>query len=155
LALSGCINKEANGPEKKSQATSKPTHKEVGEASWYGPGFNGHKTASGEIYDQTKMTAAHPSLPLGTEVKVTNLENNKKVDVEITDRGPYGKGRAIDLSKAAAKKLDMTEDGLSNVKIETTKPVQKSHKAKKKQLHSRKVPSKTAKEKTSLSPTSK
>lgn len=93
---------------------------ERGEASWYGPGFHGKKTASGEIYDQTDMTAAHRRLPLGTEVVVTNLENGKKVKVEINDRGPYAKGRVIDLSKEAGKKLGILSDGTAEVRIEAT-----------------------------------
>lgn len=89
-----------------------------GTASWYGPGFHGQKTASGERYDQEEMTAAHPSLPFDTEAKVTNLENGRSVEVQINDRGPYAEGRVIDLSKAAAEKLDMTEDGTVPVRIE-------------------------------------
>lgn len=91
---------------------------EIGEASWYGPGFHGKKTASGEIFDQKEMTAAHPSLPMGTEVKVTNLDNGEKIKVKINDRGPYAKDRIIDLSHAAAKKLDMENEGTAEVKIE-------------------------------------
>jgi rare lipoprotein A len=90
----------------------------VGEASWYGPGFQGNETANGETFDQKKMTAAHPTLPMGTNVEVTNLENGKKVEVRINDRGPYVGDRAIDLSRAAARKLDMEEDGTAQVKIE-------------------------------------
>jgi len=93
-------------------------HAEIGEASWYGPGFHGKTTASGEIFDQTEMTAAHPSLPMGTEVKVTNLDNGEKIKVKINDRGPYAKDRVIDLSRAAAKKLDMEHAGTAEVKIE-------------------------------------
>ena len=93
---------------------------ERGEASWYGPGFHGKKTASGEIYDQRDMTAAHRKLPLGTEVVVTNLENGRKVEVEINDRGPYANGRIIDLSRAAGKKLGIISDGTAEVRIEAT-----------------------------------
>lgn len=124
LALSGCSDKEPDAAAK-TRKKSEATYKEVGEASWYGPGFHGRKTASGEIYDQREMTAAHPTLPLGTEVEVTNLENKKKVEVEITDRGPYVDDRVIDLSKGAAKKLGMKEEGVSEVKIETTEPIKK------------------------------
>lgn len=149
LGLTGCTEKETDGSatnaEKKSQATApRKTYKEVGEASWYGPGFHGRETASGETFDQRKMTAAHPSLPLGTEAEVTNLENKKKVEVEITDRGPYVKDRAIDLSKAAAKKLDMKEEGVSKVKIEAA-PV-------KKKKSSRKASKQTRKKSTSKTP---
>ena len=91
---------------------------QVGEASFYGPGFHGKKTAAGEKFDQNGHTAAHPTLPLGTKATVTNLENGNSVDVKINDRGPYVKGRDIDLSKAAAKELGMTKGGVAPVKIE-------------------------------------
>ena len=97
-----------------------PVYEETGEASFYGPGFHGKPTASGETFDQNDLTAAHPELPLGSEVEVENLENGKSVTVEINDRGPYAKGRDIDLSKAAAKQLDMIEDGTAPVRIEAT-----------------------------------
>lgn len=93
---------------------------EQGEASWYGPGFHGRKTASGEKYDQDALMAAHRKLPLGSEATVTNLENGKQVEVEINDRGPYAAGRKIDLSKAAAQKLDIIDDGTAPVRIEAT-----------------------------------
>ena len=91
---------------------------EQGEASWYGLGFHGKKTASGEKYDENELTAAHRKLPLGSEATVTNLATGKKVEVEINDRGPYVRGRKIDLSRAAAKKLDMLDDGTAPVRIE-------------------------------------
>lgn len=94
---------------------------QVGMASWYGPGFHGRKTASGERFNQNRLTAAHRKLPLGSEVKVTNLENGRSITVEINDRGPYKKGRVLDLSKAAAKKLGMVEDGVAKVRIEATR----------------------------------
>lgn len=89
-----------------------------GIASWYGPGFHGKKTASGKTFDQFAMTAAHRKLPLGTQVVVTNLHNGRTVEVEINDRGPYVQGRIIDLSKAAAQKLKLTEAGIAPVRIE-------------------------------------
>jgi rare lipoprotein A len=95
--------------------------RQVGMASWYGPGFHGRKTASGERFDQNDMTAAHRKLPLGTEVKVTNLENGRSITVEINDRGPYAKGRVLDLSKAAARRLGMVENGVAKVRIEATR----------------------------------
>ncbi|OQW69761.1 MAG: hypothetical protein BVN35_18740 [Proteobacteria bacterium ST_bin11] len=105
------------------------THKEVGEASWYGPGFHGQETASGETFDQKKLTAAHPSLPMGTKANVTNLDNGKKVEVTINDRGPAAKeDRAIDLSSGAANKLDMKDDGTVQVKIETKSIKKTRHK---------------------------
>ncbi|MBI4126806.1 MAG: septal ring lytic transglycosylase RlpA family protein [Deltaproteobacteria bacterium] len=88
-----------------------------GKASWYGPGFHGRKTASGERFNQKDLTAAHRTLPFGTMVKVTNLHNGKTVTVRINDRGPYGKGRIIDLSKAAAKEIDMIRKGVVPVEI--------------------------------------
>jgi peptidoglycan lytic transglycosylase len=94
---------------------------EQGEASWYGPGFDGRITASGKRYDEKELTAAHRSLPLGSEATVTNLENGKQVNVQINDRGPYAAGRKIDLSKAAADKLDILGDGTAPVRIEATK----------------------------------
>jgi rare lipoprotein A len=99
-----------------------PIVEQVGEASFYGPGFHGKKTATGEKFDQNDKTAAHPTLPLGTEATVTNLETGASVDVKINDRGPYVKGRDIDVSKAAAKELGMTKDGLAPVKIEAKVP---------------------------------
>ena len=84
---------------------------ETGMASWYGPGFHGQRSASGEIFSQQELTAAHRTLPFGTTIRVTNLENGKSVVVRINDRGPYAKGRILDLSRAAAKQLKMTKQG--------------------------------------------
>jgi rare lipoprotein A len=94
---------------------------ERGEASWYGEAFEGKPTASGEPFDPDKLTAAHPDLPLGSKAKVTNLETGKSVTVEINDRGPYADGREIDVSKAAAQRLDMVEEGEAEVRIEPTR----------------------------------
>ena len=94
-----------------------PKVEQVGEASWYGPAHQGKETASGEAFDQNKLTAAHPTLPLGTKAVVTNLETGKSVAVTINDRGPFGKGRKIDLSRAAAQKIGMTKTGVAKVKI--------------------------------------
>lgn len=90
---------------------------ETGIASWYGPGFHGKKTASGELYDQDSFTAAHKTLPFGTKVHVKNLNNGKTTMVVINDRGPFKDGRTIDLSNAAAKKLGIVENGTARVKI--------------------------------------
>jgi len=108
---------------KKSTAApaAAPAFRQVGVASWYGPGFHGKRTASGERFDQNDFTAAHRKLPLGSEVKVTNLENGRSIVVEINDRGPYAKGRVIDLSKAAARRLGIVEDGVGKVRIEATR----------------------------------
>jgi rare lipoprotein A (peptidoglycan hydrolase) len=80
----------------------------LGMASWYGPGFHGHKTASGERFNQNAMTAAHKTLPLGSLVRVTSLETNQSIIVRINDRGPYRRGFIIDLSKGAARALKMS-----------------------------------------------
>lgn len=89
-----------------------------GIASWYGPGFHGHITASGERYDMYAMTACHKTLPFGTRVRVTDTENHRSVIVRITDRGDLEPGRVIDLSYGAARKLHMVKEGLAQVKIE-------------------------------------
>ena len=88
-----------------------------GIASWYGRDFHGKKTANGDIYDMHKLTAAHKELPLGSRVRVTNLENRRQVEVLINDRGPFVRGRIIDLSYAAAKALDMVNQGTALVQI--------------------------------------
>jgi rare lipoprotein A (peptidoglycan hydrolase) len=89
----------------------------VGTASWYGPGLQGHRTATGERFDSHKATAAGKQLPLGSEAVITNLENGRSVKVRVNDCGPNPKGRKIDLSKRAAQKLHMTHDGTASVKI--------------------------------------
>jgi len=90
---------------------------EMGIASWYGPGFHGKLTANGERYDQNGLTAAHRTLPLGTWVEVRDLRSDRRVKVRVNDRGPYKKGRAIDLSYAAAKSLGMVDRGTAPVEI--------------------------------------
>lgn len=97
--------------------------KERGVASWYGEDFHGLATASGEIYDMHGMSAAHRSLPLGTVVKVLNVRNGKQLTVEVNDRGPYKKGRIIDLSYGAANWLGMAEAGVDVVEVEVVGPV--------------------------------
>lgn len=92
-------------------------YSEVGVASWYGPGFHGKLTANGETYNQKAMTAAHKTLPLPTLVKVENLENSKSVVVRVNDRGPYSKGRIIDLTEVAARRLDMLDKGTARVRV--------------------------------------
>jgi rare lipoprotein A (peptidoglycan hydrolase) len=93
----------------------------LGKASWYGPGFHGRRTASGEIFDENAMTAAHRELPFGTQILVTNLRNGKSTIVTINDRGPYIEGRHVDLSKAAAMDLDMIDAGVVNVTMKILK----------------------------------
>jgi rare lipoprotein A len=91
---------------------------QTGIASWYGPGFHGKATASGEIYNQDEMTAAHQTLPLGTKVMVTNLENGAAAQVLVNDRGPFAKNRIIDLSYAAAQSIHMVGPGTALVRID-------------------------------------
>ncbi|MFB3786877.1 MAG: septal ring lytic transglycosylase RlpA family protein [bacterium] len=91
---------------------------QIGLASWYGRDFHGKRTASGESFNMYGMTAAHPSLPFDTRVKVTNLENRRSVVLRINDRGPNVQGRIIDVSLAAARELDFEQQGLAQVKVE-------------------------------------
>ena len=90
---------------------------QTGIASWYGVPYHGRRSADGEIYDMEKLTAAHRTLPFDTWVQVTNLTNNKRVDVRITDRGPFVNGRIIDLSLAAAREIDLVTAGIVRVRI--------------------------------------
>ncbi len=91
---------------------------QTGKASYYADSLNGNKTANGERFHNSKKTAAHKTLPFGTKVKVTNLKNGKTVKVRINDRGPFKPGRVIDLTKSAARKIDMVKQGVGEVKIE-------------------------------------
>ncbi len=95
-----------------------PGSVETGVASWYGPGFHGRPTSSREVFDMYDMTAAHRSLPLGTRVMVTNLAGGRSVEVRINDRGPFAKGRIIDLSYAAARILGLIGPGTARVSVE-------------------------------------
>ena len=116
LAMSPAMPVKADSGGKKSAKTTRLVDDhQVGNASWYGPGFHGKKTASGQVFNQHALTAAHPRLPLGSRVKVTNLKNGKEVEVTINDRGPHKAGRIIDLSRAAAKKISM--GGQARVKV--------------------------------------
>lgn len=92
-----------------------PREFQQGKASWYGPRFNGRRTASGERYNMNEMTAAHRTLPFGTLVRVRSLVNGREVDVRITDRGPFSRGRVIDLSRAAAESIGMLGLGVKDV----------------------------------------
>lgn len=95
-----------------------PNYNEVGIASWYGPTFHGKDSASGEVFDENEMTAAHPTLPIPSLVRVTNLENGRTVVVRVNDRGPFVDDRIIDLSKAAGAALDMHAKGTAKVRVE-------------------------------------
>ncbi len=115
LLLSGCARKS---PVRPPMAAAVPGTTEVGKASWYGRPYHGRRAASGEIYDMEKMTAAHRTLPFGTRVRVDNLENGKRVDLRINDRGPFVNSRIIDVSHAAARALGMLGPGTARVRIE-------------------------------------
>lgn len=112
-----------HGPER----ASLPWRMQEGIASWYGPGFHGRPTATGEVFDQYDLTAAHPTLPLGSRILVHNLENGRHVTVRVNDRGPFVAGRILDLSYAAAYALDMVRPGTAWVRItvleETPRPL--------------------------------
>ncbi len=110
LLLAGCAVKPVYRSEIKFY--------EVGIASYYGEEFHGRLTSSGEIFDMNKLTAAHRVLPFETVVRVHNLENSKKVVVRINDRGPFKKGRIIDLSREAARRIDMIKNGTARVGLE-------------------------------------
>lgn len=104
------------------EPSGKPSVTEIGLASWYGPPYAGRKGADGTVYDQNAMTAANLTLPLGSVVRVTNLANGQSVVVRITDRGPFVRGRIIDLSLAAAKATDIYRAGVARVRIEAYTP---------------------------------
>ena len=90
----------------------------IGVASWYGEDFHGRRTANGETFDMNSFSAAHPSLPLPSNVRVTNLDNQRSIIVRVNDRGPFVGGRVIDVSAKTAKELGFYDDGLSKVKVE-------------------------------------
>ena len=94
---------------------------ETGKASYYGNKFNGRKTASGERFRNSALTAAHKTLPFGTTVKVTNVKNGKSVKVRINDRGPFVAGRIVDLSARAARAIDIQKEGVGTVKVQYKK----------------------------------
>ena len=117
LLLSACVQQPAPPP---SPASPPPaaSFSQVGVASYYGKQFEDHKTADGERFDSQALTAAHRTLPIGTQVRVTNLRNHRSVVVRINDRGPFSRKRIIDLSPAAAKALGIRDQGVMRVKIE-------------------------------------
>lgn len=104
-------------PSSSATPSAKIGSTETGIASWYGRPYDGRHAASGEIYDMQQLTAAHRTLPFGTWLEVTNLQNQKSVDVRINDRGPFVDGRIIDLSLAAARAIDMAGPGLARVRL--------------------------------------
>jgi len=123
LLLSACAcgaGSPASATEPRSDTDTDSDSDEIyqrGKATWYGGRFHGRKTASGEKFDKGALTAAHKKLPFGTKVRVENQANGRSVVVRINDRGPYGKGRVIDVSEAAAQKLGMIKRGVAPVTI--------------------------------------
>ena len=109
-------------PQTSAQPALTSTRTEIGTACYYSRRYHGKRTASGEIYNMNELTAAHRRLPFGATVRVTNLRNNRSVIVRINDRGPFRRGRIIDLSLAAARQLDMVKSGLARVQIEPANP---------------------------------
>ncbi len=115
--------KNRKGFNRDAKLTYAPTKAEkgkiyFGEVSYYGPGFHGKTTANGETYNQNAMTCAHKTLPFNTKLKITNLANNKSVVLRVNDRGPYKKGRIVDLSVAGAKKIGLIQMGVAKAKVE-------------------------------------
>ncbi len=120
--FTGCaVLEPAAGP---ALYDSKPLSVEIGKASFYGGRDIGRATANGERYHVANCTAAHKKLPFNTMVRVTNLKNGKSVLVRINDRGPYVKGRIIDLTVVAARKIEMMSDGIVPVRVEVLKPIE-------------------------------
>jgi rare lipoprotein A len=99
-----------------------PGYDAVGIASWYGRRYHGRRTASGEIFDMNSATAAHPTLPFGTRVQVTNLENGRSVVLKINDRGPFVRRRIIDVSRRAAQALGFVQKGTARVRVQLVQP---------------------------------
>jgi rare lipoprotein A len=117
LLAAGCARRGAAKLPAPPSAPARIGSTETGIASWYGLPYHGRPSASGEIFDMEKLTAAHRALPFETWVEVTNLSNGKQVNVRITDRGPFVRGRIIDLSMAAARELDMVRAGTARVRL--------------------------------------
>jgi rare lipoprotein A len=124
LLVTGCSSWVSSSSRVEALYDSKPISVETGKASFYGGRWIGRLTANGEHYRAEDCTAAHKKLPFNTRVRVTNLSNNKSVIVRINNRGPYVKGRILDLSVVAAKKIEMVSDGIVPVRAEVLKPIE-------------------------------
>ena len=118
LLLAGCGKRRLLVPVPGSPDLRVARSEIYGIASWYGDPFHGERTSSGEVYDMNAMTAAHRTLPFQTVVRVHNLDNGKRVQVRVNDRGPFVKGRIVDLSRAAAREIDMVGPGTARVRLE-------------------------------------
>ena len=122
IPLSFVFTASANAPAQEMHDMPEPceavrTISHKAQASWYGPGFHGRRTANGEIFNMNAMTAAHKTLKLGTRVLVTNLDNGIQAVLRINDRGPYIRGRSLDVSKRAADVLDFREEGTAPIRL--------------------------------------
>ena len=127
IAITGCRKAPVRvaRPAAKSNAKQNSIplgHVETGLASWYGVPYHGRQSASGEIFDMEKFTAAHKTLPFQTWVQVTNLDNGSVVEVRINDRGPFVPGRIVDLSKAAGREIGLLQSGLAHVRLKVIEP---------------------------------
>ena len=118
LLAAGCAERQPTQPPQ-APATTQERFTQSGKASYYARMHHGQRTANGETHDQNALVAAHRSLPFGTRVRVTNQQNGKQVIVRINDRGPFRRGRIIDVARAAAAQLDMLDRGVVRVRIET------------------------------------
>src|ERR1700688_3063605 len=121
-AMFGCSAQRASENQYASPAPSRsypsvPSRGRLEVASWYGPGFVGHVTSDGEIYNPNELTAASKTLPIGSRVRVTNPDNGRSVVVRINDRGPYVRGRSLDLSSGAARRIGVTDRGVWRVRV--------------------------------------
>ncbi len=110
-------------PSPSPQPVPGEIYRETGTASWYGKDFHGRKTANGETFDMYDVSGAHRTLPLGTFIRVTNLDNYKGIKVRVNDRGPYARNRVLDLSYGAARELGFVAQGTARIKLETIEPI--------------------------------
>jgi rare lipoprotein A len=119
MLVASCSSTSTRQPISAPSTGSIPSESSItGIASWYGPGFDGHRTANGEVYNQEDLTAASTVVPMGSRVMVTNLDNGRSCEVRINDHGPYVKGRKIDLSHQAARTLGIVNPGTAHVRID-------------------------------------
>ena len=125
LAMAGCARVTEGPPDPGERAASCPgaaDYDERGVASWYGKSHHGRRTASGEAFDMNKLTASHRWLPFGTRITVTNLANGRSATLVVNDRGPYAKGRILDVSRRAARDLGFLDAGVTRVRVTAVAP---------------------------------